>query len=137
MKVKALGCCGRLTRELKRQSVAGIEADRTSSAERDGPGSADRVDSGRDVERIAGDRILVREAEHDRHVGHVPLAGLREGAVEVYLDPDDGIEDPELLPAPDNPLSGPPRAKGVGARGPHTDLEHVERTDGSHRRDLP
>src|SRR5262245_891723 len=123
--------------EIEAAVGCGIEGDGTQAAQHDGACSADGLDAGGGGRGVAGDRILIREPEHDRHVGHVSPARLRQRAVEVYLDPDDGVEDAELLPALHRPLGGPPRTEGVGAGGTHADLEDVECADGGQRSALP
>ncbi len=133
----AIGMLRETAQGVESAAGCGIEMHRTLAAEHEASRLADRLDSRGDGGRVAGDGVFIREAEHGRHVGHVPPAGLREGAVEVDLDFHDRVEDTELLPALHRSLGRPPRPESVGARRAHTDLEDVESTDGGDRRALP
>jgi hypothetical protein len=111
----------------------GIKSDGAAASQRKGSRSADRVDPGWNPRGVAGLRILVREAQHDGHIGHVSTARFGERAVEIDLHLDDGVEDTDLLPSPDRALGGAPGAQSVGARRSYTDLEDVKDADGGHQ----
>jgi hypothetical protein len=100
-------------------ATGGIESDRAASTPHKGSRSTDRVDPGGNPRGLAGLRILVREAQHDGHIGHVSPARLGERAVEIDLHLDDGIEDTGILPSPDRALGGAPGAQSGSWKVPH------------------
>ena len=114
------------------QPPAGVQAYVTGAsvlaAEQETAGLLDRVETrvrGVGVDRL---RVLTHQAEDDRLVGAVPVAGLPERPAQFDLDARDVVEEPCLAQGFEEPPRGSHRTDGVGRRGSDTDRVQFECT---------
>ena len=118
--------CGSRSRWRKRRSAASSKRDLVRAAEAEPAGFADPRD--RCVGRVRVDPVgpLARQAEQDRAVGGVALAGQGERAVKVDADLRDALQQPAFTQALDKAAGGRHRSHRVRAGWTDPDLEEVE-----------
>lgn len=108
--------------------VVAVKGHLAQAAEQKAVGLLDRVETrvrGVGVDRL---RVLTHQAEDDRLVGAVPVAGLPERPAQFDLDARDVVEEPCLAQGFEEPPRGSHGTDGVGRRGSDTDRVQFECT---------
>ena len=111
-----------------------VELDYVRAAERQAPGRADALEGGLHAGRIERVRPASFEAEQDRTIGAVTLAGQRKRSVDLRAHFHGPLEHAHCPEVRDERTGGIHRAHRVRTRRADADLEDVEDAEGHGRK---